>query len=1608
MSIKLTVPVSVVALSVGHQDVELAKKFAGATTNFTAQTQGPQGDPDPRKHLYLGKNVVRSLRADTAAPLAPGVHLHWEIPEGLMRGTTTENGQLDFPALPNRWLVHRLRVRKDTSTLIERIPAVDRTSWVIKSDQLFPVGTERPDGVAIPVLIENRRSYRYCGGSMDFDAFTADPDHDNFKKVVGKPLNAASTGEIAFISYYPNCRNIFGFHDPQPIAPNDTDKTQLFLYALTGWYGDTNDDILTILSRKVREIVTAEIAKDKSNPALNDEEKKRVESDASKRYEQRVRQEIKEALSWNFDNTSAFSDMPEYESIYHGAVHGVRWTSESTSSFFYQNDAADVPKVEIDLSLGNSVPEALARIFQKKAHDWASESGKHNLSKEQAHEINSSEFQLELHHYLASGGLDTERGSMNALLWKEARHLNGFQSIESGTIYIVESEHQENPENATSGQDHLHLSPRLAIALTTLNERNTILNIFQACQENETWQLFADWYRLAVSSGALDKNMIELADKKYQALYEGKPGQIDTIAKAIAQLNQEISKLQEKLAGELKEIQYRLKKVPAPRFWQANDLVFSAASSGSQMPNRFGKNYLYIEPDYLKCRLEGNYLRKLTLTFSQKKDGAVWNEHQNTYALEDGEQISFPIPPMLTKASAVPNLTIHDTLLRESLLLDPEWIIRCMYHTYQNIGQWGSGWELTFSDIRKALEESYKTSVPVPPVEVAHGNWTVAMTIDEGTVPSLVSASEWGDTMHGKQYNQWVPVFADWDIEYEPIYPVPSENNLKYPADIISKYFDLLPESYSAQLHYKNVANGNAFRRKSFYSGLTILPNNTIAAINARIEALRIQIQQVIEDIRRAVAELQAQLSSKTPNEGALTEEIKKKESEIAHFTLMDDCLVFFIKYFRENSMIVQSFGNLNDLFLMRRNDLQLRMGFDDYTPAANSVEASFVTLTQKIGEAIGWLPADQPDFDGSYNPLRTGYIQSIALTLIDMFGVKKQCTVRSCLAANTLDVDKKNTPPKLNPAELKAYLPPRLAQPARLFFRLISMNQARNGELSESDDAPVSLESNLHPLSNPICGWLLFNRVNDSLFVHDAQGMCLGYLYLNEQQQQVRWQTAPGKDIADHDVSRALQEQTGVLKDLIEEALYGSNGSRTAFFKDFMAAIDHMNGYIVSSHTATSKNIATVLSRPLALVQAELTLDLHGTPLCYQARQPDMAADLYGESDYDYDKISFPVRLGQKEKAGDGMIGYFIYRKRYQDDDGATSNNSYDWNQFFTMGASSKESSSDSGSGVKRPTSYSLVLKPVPGSDDVRPQNKSLITKLTNRRSRFTKRVLMLLDPLSPFHIETGFLPVKQVKLPPETYQDAMKAFGFTFATGPILSGGETFYLPLPVEVDGQWTWLQPRRAAASTESSPTGDRWLANTDINTTLPEGLWDYTPQQLLDGWLRVQPNLLLFDLVKYIAEADQSRKDNAESAKIPLQQGRNHCLLKISNSQNRDISITAEKSTFRLYLGDLVPADSNLSLQTDPGQAETGKAPILLIRSADWRFKPLQWEAKRGYYVSAVAKASFTLAYEELSWAEIVVLNIINVHPRAMFSVHYAQIGGIDDGIYRFSVDMAPR
>ncbi|QKW53601.1 hypothetical protein [Streptomyces buecherae] len=165
-----------------------------------------------------------------------GVYLRWRLPRALLNGRRDPaSGRLDFPPVPNRWLVVR-RPGPDEAGAI---------GWVIESDYLSDDdGTSNylEPGGDVPVAT-------YIGRALDLRKEWTESGTSTF-------LTAVGAGLPAFASFQPYNQDVFSFHDPLDGLPGHGPTPLSYLVA--GWYSDPAQDMLadgTHTGAAVREIL---------------------------------------------------------------------------------------------------------------------------------------------------------------------------------------------------------------------------------------------------------------------------------------------------------------------------------------------------------------------------------------------------------------------------------------------------------------------------------------------------------------------------------------------------------------------------------------------------------------------------------------------------------------------------------------------------------------------------------------------------------------------------------------------------------------------------------------------------------------------------------------------------------------------------------------------------------------------------------------------------------------------------------------------------------------------------------------------------------------------------------------------------------------------------------------------------------------------------------------------------------------------------------------------------------------------------------------------------------------------------------------------------------
>ncbi|MEH6982872.1 hypothetical protein [Priestia megaterium] len=413
-SLGLIVPVNLTALCVGETDELLATgQFAGATLGFSDQL-------NQETEAFVGGFHARELFDPPAKQLEKGVHLHWAFPKALLNGQVNKEGELDFPALPNRWLICRYWLEEDK-------PKV--RMWKVCSDAITP--------------LQNGEYQIGSCKSLSSDRDITEPFQSLFS-LFGQDLNPAVFSDLTYTSYYPNCRNMFGFHDELEDITIQNREAVSLMYSVVGWYSTNDSDPL------------------------------------STSYS---REDLETNFGWTFEGEEAF---PSYM-ICNGSIQNVNWNP----THVYIHESPLQEPIDGDVAIGNYKEEAMAahmrfRQGQKPAY----------------YQTLFSAFQLDMLDKLEQFHVDQFANLHTDL---ENRQ---FQAKDAGSIYVVRKKQKKwsRKVKLSSEIENVELPPHLAERLSKLNLRRQQYDFNRFYIHKLGEQLFADWYQVLTAKDSVTRN----------------------------------------------------------------------------------------------------------------------------------------------------------------------------------------------------------------------------------------------------------------------------------------------------------------------------------------------------------------------------------------------------------------------------------------------------------------------------------------------------------------------------------------------------------------------------------------------------------------------------------------------------------------------------------------------------------------------------------------------------------------------------------------------------------------------------------------------------------------------------------------------------------------------------------------------------------------------------------------------------------------------------------------------------------------------------------------------------------------------------------------------
>jgi hypothetical protein len=310
-------------------------------------------------------------------------------------------------------------------------------------------------------------------------------------------------------------------------------------------------------------------------------------------------------------------------------------------------------------------------------------------------------------------------------------------------------------------------------------------------------------------------------------------------------------------------------------------------------------------------------------------------------------------------------------------------------------------------------------------------------------------------------------------------------------------------------------------------------------------------------------------------------------------------------------------------------------------------------------------------------------------------------------------------------------------------------------------------------------------NRVDGGIVLYDRDGSAIARFAPGPDGTRADTVPGPGQPTFEAVLARANPVAAGLARRLREQD--------PEELRALTTILDGARATIAPPLTSADREIAVLLGTPLALVQAEFDLSLLGLPLIdmsFAALRDDIrSGEPLRRADRGVPGIRFGVRLGDRERADDGLVGFFK----------AGTDGEPDFETFYCADGAEDGP-------LRRPRQDTLTV-----TADARPA-PVVIT--------------MLMDPRCAVHAATGILPVKALALPGDLVTRGLAALEYTFLTGPLIVPYGQVGAPAPAAAAG-WAW---------TDRGGDGHGWQQHElqPVETGLPPT----GRQRIVDGWLKL--------------------------------------------------------------------------------------------------------------------------------------------------------------------------
>jgi hypothetical protein len=402
----------------------------------------------------------------------------------------------------------------------------------------------------------------------------------------------------------------------------------------------------------------------------------------------------------------------------------------------------------------------------------------------------------------------------------------------------------------------------------------------------------------------------------------------------------------------------------------------------------------------------------------------------------------------------------------------------------------------------------------------------------------------------------------------------------------------------------------------------------------------------------------------------------------------------------------------------------------------------------------------------------------------------------------------------------------PRLLRPARWLFRLVD---AATPVGSEGTEARVDqIEAALQV--NPVAGFVMPDHLDESLELFGVDGAPIGELLHEAVSGGVMWEIAAGRegpaDAGPHyglaPAQQALGDFASALVAADAAARAGAplaDGTQTeSALSALLRAIDTTLWTVDSFTTLGSEHVAGLVGRPVAVVRAQLRLELR-PPVDIDLSNTARAAE-WDRVEQEAARHAWPVRIGELTRSDDGVLGFFV---------------NDDYSRFRIVDKVIAATAADGGrsrgqlglyntaSGM--PSASAIAHPYIAGADDADTLRLHIGQTVT---------LTLLMHPAGKVTLTSGVLPRKALALARDWVGPGLAAIAPSLRTGPVL---------VETDLDTEGQVRLPKISVFGKDQNflwrDTPATWRSDAILAATQTALLPD-KPAELREGWIRVAP------------------------------------------------------------------------------------------------------------------------------------------------------------------------